>query len=103
MPVHEVKTASKSVETRQRILDAALSLFRKKGFEAATMRDVAQEAGVATGAAYYYFPSKDAIVTEFYRQSCDEMQPKIEAALKGAKGLEQRLRELIRVKLAHFS
>jgi AcrR family transcriptional regulator len=67
------------------------------------MRDVAQAAGVATGAAYYYFPSKDAIVMEFYRRSCAEMQPKIEAALQDAKGLEQRLSELIRVKLAHFA
>src|SRR5580658_4450504 len=103
----ESKTAArvgtKSEETRDRILNAALTLFRSKGFEAATMRDVAHQAGVATGAAYYYFPSKDAIVMEFYRRSCAEMQPKIEAALKDVKGLEQRLVELIRVKLAHFS
>ena len=67
------------------------------------MRDIAIEAGVATGAAYYYFPSKDAIVMDFYRRASIEMQPKIEAALKTATGLEQRLRELIRVKLAHFA
>lgn len=67
------------------------------------MRDIAEKAGVATGAAYYYFPSKDAIVTDFYRRSCEEMQPKIAAALQSAKGLEQRLRELIQVKLVHFA
>jgi AcrR family transcriptional regulator len=99
----EVKAPSKSEETRVRILNAALSSFRERGFEAATMRDIAEEAGVATGAAYYYFPSKDAIVMDFYRRSCEEMQPKIEAALKNATGLEERLRELIRVKLAHFA
>ena len=93
----------KSEETRTRVLNAALSSFRERGFEATTMRDIAEEAGVATGAAYYYFPSKDAIVTDFYRRSCDTMQPMIEEALKGAKGLEERLRELIHVKLAHFA
>jgi AcrR family transcriptional regulator len=67
------------------------------------MRDIAEEAGVATGAAYYYFPSKDAIVMDFYRRSCEEMQPKIEEALKDAHGLEERLRELIRVKLLQFA
>ncbi len=61
----EVKAAPKSEETRERILNAALKLFRDRGFEAATMRDIAEEAGVATGAAYYYFPSKDAIVMEY--------------------------------------
>jgi AcrR family transcriptional regulator len=60
-------------------------------------------AGVATGAAYYYFASKDAIIMEFYRRSSAEMQPEIEVALKNATGLEQRLRELILVKLAHFA
>jgi AcrR family transcriptional regulator len=93
---------SKAEETGRRILDAALALFRVNGFDVATMRDIAQKAGVATGAAYYYYPSKDAIVMDFYRRSSAEMQPKIEAALEHAHGLEARLRELIRVKLVHF-
>ena len=67
------------------------------------MRDIAKGTGVATGAAYYYFSSKDAIVMDFYQRSCTEMQPKIEAALKNASGLEKRLRELIRVKFEHFA
>jgi AcrR family transcriptional regulator len=99
----EIKAGPKSEETRGRILDAALTLFRERGFEAATMRDIAEEAGVATGAAYYYFSSKDAIIIDFYRRSCTEMQPEIEAALKNATGLERRLRELIRVKFTHFA
>jgi AcrR family transcriptional regulator len=99
----EAKVEPKSEETRARIFNAALTSFRERGFEAATMRDISEDAGVALGAAYYYFPSKDAIVMDFYRRSCEEMQPKIEAALKDAAGLEKRLRELIRVKLAHFA
>jgi AcrR family transcriptional regulator len=67
------------------------------------MRDIAAKAEVATGAAYYYYPSKDAIVMAFYQRSCEEMQPRIEAALKGVQGLEARLRELIRVKLEYFA
>ena len=99
----EIKIGPKSEETRERILNAALTLFRERGFEDATMRDIAKRTGVATGAAYYYFPSKDAIVMDFYRRACTEMQPKIEAALKNASGLEKRLRELIRVKFEHFA
>jgi AcrR family transcriptional regulator len=99
----EVKAVPKSEETRERILNAALKLFHKHGFEAATMREIAEEAGVATGAAYYYFSSKDAIVLDFYRRSCTQMQPQIELALKDAAGMERRLCELIRVKLMHFA
>jgi len=97
------KTTPKAEETGLKILEAALELFRQDGFDAATMRDIAAKAQTATGAAYYYYPSKDAIVMDFYRRSCAEMQPKIEAALEGVKGLEIRLRELIGVKLKHFA
>ena len=97
------KATAKAEETGLRILDAALALFRQEGFDSATMRDIARRAGVATGAAYYYYPSKDAIVMDFYRRACAEMQPKMEAALEHSSGLEVRLRELIRVKLEHFA
>ncbi len=101
MPI--TKATTKAEETGSRILDSALTLFREEGFDTATMRDIAEKAGVATGAAYYYYPSKDAIVMDFYQRSCAEMQPKIEAALEHANSLETRLRELIRVKLVHFA
>jgi AcrR family transcriptional regulator len=97
------KVTPRADQTRLRILDASLELFREDGFERATMRDIAAKAGVATGAAYYYFASKEAIVTSFYQQSCEQMQPKIESALETAHGLEDRLLALIRVKLEHFA
>jgi AcrR family transcriptional regulator len=97
------KTTAKGEETGGKILDAALELFREQGFDSATMRDVAGKAGLATGAAYYYYASKDAIVMAFYERSWREMQPAIEAAVAGARGLEAKLRSIIRVKLDHFS
>jgi AcrR family transcriptional regulator len=97
------KVTPKAEETGRRILDSALELFRQEGFDPTTMRDIARKAEVATGAAYYYYPSKDAIVMDFYQRSCGEMQPKIEAALEGVAGLETRLHELVRVKFAHFA
>jgi AcrR family transcriptional regulator len=93
---------SKAEATASKILDAALALFREQGFDAATMRGIAERAGVATGAAYYYYASKEAIVMDFYQRSCDEMQEKIRLTLEGIKSLEDGLRELIRVKLTHF-
>ncbi len=101
MPTHKI--TPKAEDTGLRILDAALAQFRQQGFESATMRGIAQKAGVATGAAYYYYPSKDAIVLDFYRRACAEMQPGIVAALEDARGLEARLHELIRVKLDYFA
>lgn len=93
----------KGDQTASRIMDVALDLFRNEGFEAATMRDIAQRAGVAVGAAYYYYPSKEAIVLDYYQRANADMQPKIEAALAKTRGLEDRLREVIRVKLKQFA
>src|SRR5258708_30161102 len=96
------KATPKAEDTAIRIQEAALALFRQEGFDAATMRGIAEKAGVATGAAYYYYPSKDALVMDFYRRSSTEMQPKITAALEKAARLRTRFRALIQVKLAHF-
>src|SRR5580765_2207184 len=93
----------KSEETRGRILAAAMELFRQQGFEAATMREIAVKAGVATGAAYYYFDSKDAIVLAFYDQAQKDMAPEMEAALEASRDLRERLYKLIEVKLQYFA
>ena len=93
---------AKSEVTAARILDAALTLFRTKGFEQTTMRDIAAAAGMATGAAYHHFASKDAMVMAFYERSFVEMQPRIESALSGKRGLEPKLLALIRTKLEYF-
>jgi AcrR family transcriptional regulator len=93
----------KSVETRSRILEAALTVFRRHGFEDATMRKIAEEAKVATGAAYYYFDSKDSLVLAFYERSQAEMMPEIDRRLTAAKTLEQRLQSLIGYRLEYFT
>jgi AcrR family transcriptional regulator len=97
-----VKTTAKSDETRARILAAAMDLFRRQGFEETTMREIATGAGVATGAAYYYFDSKDSIVLAFYDQSIQEMEPLLEAALAGTKDLKGRVGALLEVKFQYF-
>jgi AcrR family transcriptional regulator len=89
--------------TRNTILESALQLFRDKGFDATTMRDIAAQAGVALGAAYYYFDSKDAIVMGFYERAQEQMAPLVEESLAKAKGLHDRLRAIIRVKLEYFA
>lgn len=96
------KATPKAQATGGKILDVALALFRTQGFDNTTMRDIAAKAGVATGAAYYYYPSKDAIVMAFYQRTFDEMQTKIHKVLDAPGSLEVRMRELIRVKLEHF-
>jgi AcrR family transcriptional regulator len=65
---------TKSEATRRRLLERALALFQKRGVEATTMRDIAKAAGLSLGAAYYYFPSKEALVFAYYEDNQREME-----------------------------
>ena len=65
-------TSAAQRDRRKRILDATLALASKGGYEAVQMRTVAEQANVALGTLYRYFPSKihllvSALVREFER------------------------------------
>ncbi len=96
------RSTAKAGETRARILVAALRLFRERGFDETTMRDIAKEAEVAIGAAYYYFDSKEALVMAFYGEASQTMHEQIEAALGRKIDLKARLRAVIDVKFEYF-
>ena len=85
--------------TKGLIFEKALELFRKRGFEGTTMRDIARAAKVATGAAYYDFASKEAIVSAYY----DEVQrlhaARVREALGDKEGLGPRLACVMHLKL----
>jgi len=51
-----------SVNTRERILDAALDLFTEQGFDGTSLRQIAEQLGVTKAALYYHFTSKDDIL-----------------------------------------
>jgi AcrR family transcriptional regulator len=101
--MRRVMATAKAEETRDRILDAALRLFRERGFEQTTMRDVATEAGVATGAAYYYYRSKEDLVMAFYLRTDEEAREAFASAIAATKDLRKRVRGLIDVKLEQFT
>jgi AcrR family transcriptional regulator len=80
-------------ETRANILSHAIRRFREMGFDATTMRDIADTAKVAIGAAYYYFPSKEAIVQAYYDEVQSEHARRVRSALAERQlDLEERLR-----------
>ncbi|HUQ87141.1 MAG TPA: TetR/AcrR family transcriptional regulator [Vicinamibacterales bacterium] len=88
-----------SEETRRQILDTALVLFRDKGFEGATIRDIAAKAGLSLGAAYYYFNSKEAIVAAYYDYVQSQHLERAREAFAAAKTFKERLRAAYHTKI----
>ena len=83
-------------QTRAAITEAALALFRSRGYEATTMRAIAERAGVSTGNAYYYFGSKEELIQEFYTRNHAEHRAACRAVLDTESDFTARLRGTLR-------
>jgi len=59
-------------EARRRLYETAIELIGRQGYDATTLRDVAEAAGVSVGLLYKYFPSKRAVVRAFYDELSEE-------------------------------
>jgi AcrR family transcriptional regulator len=90
---------TKRDQTRDHVLQTALRLFRRKGFDATTMRDVAEAASMSVGAAYYHFRSKEDLVLAFYRWTQDEHERLLRERLAGVTEPVERVRIALRTKL----
>jgi TetR/AcrR family fatty acid metabolism transcriptional regulator len=66
-----VSTAA--IDKRRVILDAAVRVFARQGFHTCRVSDIADEAGVAYGLVYHYFPSKETILDTLFLERWDVM------------------------------
>jgi AcrR family transcriptional regulator len=82
----------KAARTRELVRDTALRLFRELGYDGTTMRGIAAEAGLSPGLAYYYFPTKEALVQEFYDEIQREHRATARVLLDSSRDFEARLR-----------
>ncbi len=85
--------------TKQLLFDTAMGLFAKQGFEETTMRDIAAKAGVAPGASYYYFDSKEALIQEYYAKLHVDHEKALEGYFDKEKDFEKRLHHVVRLKI----
>jgi TetR/AcrR family transcriptional regulator, fatty acid metabolism regulator protein len=61
--------AEQTVDRRRELLDAAATVFARKGFHASRVGDIAEEAGVAHGLLYHYFRSKEEVLETIFRET----------------------------------
>ncbi len=90
---------TKGERTRAAILKTALDMFLEHGYEATTMRAIAEKAGVSLGNAYYYFKSKDHLIQAFYAHMHAEHLRASEEVLDGEQDFRQRLRLVMRARI----
>jgi TetR/AcrR family fatty acid metabolism transcriptional regulator len=84
------------VEARkQQILGAAERVFALKGFQEATISDVAREAKVSDATIYEYFPSKEELLFSIPGETARRGKEEIESVLKMVHGAENKMRVII--------
>ena len=81
--------------TRQRILKAAVRLFRRDGWETTTTRQIAAASGIATGTLFNYFPCKEAIAAVLMAEALESAEHEFADTRREDSSLEEDLFSLI--------
>ncbi len=84
-------TAETKAATRQRILAAARQLFATNGFDAATTRDIADAAGIASGTLFNYFATKEAVLAALAAEAAAAAEQAFADEDRDAESFEEEL------------
>jgi AcrR family transcriptional regulator len=84
------RRARKKARTRREILDAAMALFERDGFDRVTVEQICQAADVARGTFFLHFPAKSALLPEWNRQLATELRVRLEEP-RGSAAAEYRM------------
>ncbi|HYR27920.1 MAG TPA: TetR/AcrR family transcriptional regulator [Thermoanaerobaculia bacterium] len=87
----------------QSIQDATMRVIARKGMAAATMQEIADEAGVAKGTIYLYFRDRDELVEKTFETAMETLTARIDASLDADLPFEQKIRAVMAAHLAFFN
>jgi AcrR family transcriptional regulator len=86
---------------RQEMVAAAATVFARDGYEQTTVQDLAASMGLATGAIYHYFGSKEQLLIEICDQLTEPLLERARELVAGDEAPEEQLRALIRIWIAN--
>ena len=89
-------------DRRQELLDAAVRVFARKGFRAARVDDIAEEAGAAHGLLYHYFRSKNEVLETIFRETWHLLVTDTERIEASGAPLREQLRRFARIYLGSW-
>jgi TetR/AcrR family transcriptional regulator len=89
------KASEATAETEQRILEAARSVFIRRGTAGARMQEIAAEAGVNQALLHYYFRSKDQLSAAVFRQMASRLFPALLQTLSSEISLDAKIEQIV--------
>ena len=94
MSTSEAKTGESRASDR--ILNAALALFKARGYHGTPVRELARSVRMEVASLYYHFPSKQEILFALFERIMDALLDGVNSAMAGAASPEERLRAAVR-------
>ncbi|EFL20675.1 TetR family transcriptional regulator [Streptomyces himastatinicus ATCC 53653] len=88
-------TVSPSPERRRELLSTAAEVFAAQGYNATTVRRIADEAGMLAGSLYYHFDSKESMVDEILSTFLDELWAGYDEVLRAGLGPRETIEALV--------
>lgn len=82
-------------DRRGELLDTAAEVFAEQGYNATTVRKIADHAGMLAGSLYYHFDSKESMLEEILRTFLDELWGGYDAVLEAGLGSRETLEALV--------
>jgi len=89
-------------ETKKKIAQIALELFTKYGYTQTSMRMIAEKAGISKPAVYYHFPDKESLFLGIFEYGLQYVNESMETIEKSDQTATQKIREIIRVRVAEI-
>jgi TetR/AcrR family transcriptional regulator, fatty acid metabolism regulator protein len=86
-------------DKRRLILDAAVRVFARQGFDNSRVGDVAKEAGVAYGLVYHYFGSKDAVLEAVFHEQWGRLLAAVALAEETGETAREQLALVVKIVL----
>jgi AcrR family transcriptional regulator len=86
----------------QQIIDAAAQVFREKGYDGATLRDIAKEAGLLPGSLYYHIRSKEELLRLIVEQPIRDLHAHLEEIIASEASPAQKLAQALAAQLRAF-
>ena len=90
---------SLTIDKRRLLLEAAVRVFARRGFHAARVGDIAEEAGVAHGLLYHYFSSKEEVLETIFRETWADLLAAVRDVEESGEPAQEQLRQVAAILL----
>jgi len=87
------------IESRKRIIDAAMDVFSMKGYAKASIREIAKAAGISIGGVYLYFRNKEELYKSLINDRMLNIGSKLELTDGSAKSAAEALSDFLKLHL----